>query len=104
MHAQLDQLRKTRQKLDWKNSGNLQLVIFIPATVWQIFNTMMHKQWPEMEIESTEICLKKFVKSSELILWRDLAIWNHCGTGPRKAEEKSEKAEIQTEEIHDFYD
>ena len=48
--------------------------------------------------------MRQITKSSELILWRVLAIWNHCGTGPRKAEEKSEKAEIQTEEIHDFYD
>ena len=61
MHSWTNWEKPAKNEIE-KNLGNL-LVIFIPAAVWQIFNTMKHKQWLEMKIESTEIYLKKLVKS-----------------------------------------
>ena len=39
-----------------------------------------------MEIKTAETCLKKTreIKTSEVILWRILPIWYHCGR-PRQA-------------------
>ena len=54
-----NEIEKIRE-IDW---SYLSLPQFDKFSIY----TMKHKQWPEMEIESTEICLKKCVKSQNQV-------------------------------------
>ena len=66
--------RKTRQKLDFKNAGNILML----ATVWQTFEYETHckrKSW-KLLLKNREITSNKL---QWINFWRVLAIWYHCG-------------------------
>ena len=100
----MGQMTETRRKFRLKNSGNW-VVILLLATVWQIFD-MKSIQSPETEILSIYWEFLDKVRepaTSELILWRILTIWNHCG-GLGRCADKHPLADTERVNKEGFFD